>query len=335
MDIRDDSPQVGPADVDEDALRERGVALVELITELGVRLDDSSAEDAPRGGWRVLRRYATGAAVIGAPAEPEGRAWRVAHVGAHPESVVMVQPDPMPLRPSRVERRQGLELRWPTVMTSSPSRDDFVVDIVNTGSARWESDADGFHVVGVFTEPGATRFSFGWVSSSQHKAVPLDPGEYARVGVSINPGAWDNLEAGTYDLHAVLVSLGLRTLHPLTVELTADLLSRKRAARSHTSPVNRRRMLDQQIEQARAQISASQSLDLVFHAVMTANTDDDAITGISRALSVDEQCAASIYHSPLQALSPHSERMGRHLAHLIAERDRVHCPGSPYPFGRT
>ena len=324
MDFTDDSPQVGQADVDGNALGERGVALVELITELGVTLDDSSAFDAPRDGWRVLRRYQTGAVLIGAPLESMGRAWRVAHVDARAGSLVMVQPEPMPLRSSRAVRRAGLELRWPTVMTSSPSRGDFVVDIVNTGSARWESDADAFYVVGAFTDPRSTDFSFGWMASSQQKAVPLDPGEYARVAVSISSGTWNTIEAGTYDLHAVLVSLGLRTLKPLSVELTADLISQKQAAHPRTTPANRRRMLDHQIEQVRAQISASHSLDRVVQAVVSAQTDDDTIAGISNVLNVDEQYAASIYHSPLQALSPNSGRRDQHLTHLIAERDRVH-----------
>jgi hypothetical protein len=83
-------------------------------------------------------------------------------------------------------------------------------------------------------------------------------------------------------------------------------------------------MLDHQIEQVRAQISASHSLDRVVQAVVSAQTDDDAIAGISNVLNVDEQYAASIYHSPLQALSPNSGRRDQHLTHLIAERDRVH-----------
>jgi hypothetical protein len=201
---------------------------------------------------------------------------------------------------------------------------DFVVDIVNTGPARWESDTDGFYVVGAFTDLGSTDFSFGWVDSSQHKAVPLDPGEYARVAVSINPGTWATMGAGTHDLHAVLVSLGLRTSTPLSVVITTDLISQKQAARSHTSPASRRRMLDQQIEQVHTQVSASHSLDRVVQAVMSAQTDDDAIARISHVLNVDEQGAASVYHSPLQALSPNSGRRDQHLAHLIAARDRVH-----------
>jgi hypothetical protein len=324
MDFTDDSPQLGQADVNRDALAERGVPLAELIAELGATLDDSSAEYAPRDGWRVISRYPTGAVLIGAPVDPGDGVWRVAHVEARAGSVVMVQPEPMPLRPSRAARRRGLELRWPTVMTSSPSRGDFVVDIVNTGSARWESDTEGFYVAGAFTDPGSTDFSFGWMATNQHKAVPLDPGEYARVAVSINPGTWTTMEAGTHDLHAVLVSLGLRTLKPLSVEITTDLISQKQAARTHPSPASRRRMLDQQIEQVHTQASASHSLDRVVQAVMSAQTDDDAIARISHLLAVDEQRAASVYHSPLQALSPNSGRRDQHLAHLIAERDRVH-----------
>lgn len=59
-------------------------------------------------------------------------------------------------------------------------------------------------------------------------------------------------------------------------------------------------------------------------AVMSAQTYDDAIAGISRALGVDEQRAASVYRSPLGDLSPNSGRRDQHLQHLIDTRDRVH-----------
>jgi hypothetical protein len=324
MDLSDDAPQVGPADVDRDALGERGIPLTALIAELGVELDASSASDAPPDGWRVLKRYPSGALVIGAPADRFGSTWRVAHVEAHAAgSVTIVQPDPMPLRPSRAERRRGLQLRWPALMTSGSAPDDFVVDIVNTSPARWQPDGDGFNVVGVFTDSGSTDVSFGWATSSQQKSVPLDPGEYARVPVSINPGVWSTLEPGTYDLHAVLVSLGLRTVQPLSIDLSAEAISRnqKRGTRPLASPASRRRMLDQEVERIQAQIRASHSLDRVVDAVMTAETDDDAIADIGRVLRVDANLAASIYHSALRDLSPHSNHRDRRLEQLIAERD--------------
>ncbi len=308
MDFSEDAPQVGPADVDPHALGEPGVSLVALIAEL-VSLDTSSASDAPPDGWRVLKRYQSGAPVIGAPMDPHGTLWRVAHVEAQRTgSVTTVQPEPMPRRPSRADRRRGLQLRWPALMTSGPSTGDYVVDVVNTGPARWESDVDGFYVVGVFTAPGSTDFSFGWMTSSQQKAVPLDPGEYARVSVSINAGVWSSLEPGKYDLHAVLVSLGLRTVQPLSVELSGQTISenRKRNTRPASSPATRRRMLDQQIEHVRAQTYASHSLDRVVSAVMAAESDDDATVGIGRALDVNAKLAASIYHSALRELRPNS-----------------------------
>lgn len=299
---------------------------MKLVAELGVSLDTSSASDAPPDGWRVLKRFDSGALVIGAPVNSGGTSWRVAHVEPqHASSVATVQPEPMPLRPSRAVRRRGLELRWPALMTSDPPTADFVVDIVNTGRARWASDLDGFYVVGVFTAPGSTDFSFGWMTSSQQNAVPLDPGEYARVPVSINAGVWNTLEPGTHDLHAVLVSLGLRTAEPLSVELTSNTIAeiRKRNRRPTSSPSTQRRMLEQQIQQIHAQVSASKSLDRVALAVMAAHTDDDAISSISRLVSIDERVASSIYHSALRDLRPNNVQRDQRLQQLISEVDTL------------
>jgi hypothetical protein len=324
MDLSDDAPMVGPADVDRAALAERGVSLVKLIAALGVRLDRSSATDAPADGWRVLKRYQSGAMVIGAPTDPTAAVWRVAHLDApNVGAVVVVQPDPMPLRPSRAERRRGLELRWPTVVTDIPAPSGYFIDIVNTGIARWESDADGFYVVGAFTDVGSTAFSFGWIESSQHRPVPLDPGEYARVPVSIIPGTWNSLEPGTYDLQAVLVSLGLRTTRPLQIEVSAELVAQRRQqnARSHSSPERRRRALDQQIARVRAQIAASDSFDRVVDAVATSQSDDDAIARIGHILRLDEDLARSIYHSSLSELHPgRGAPREKHLEQLTQQR---------------
>lgn len=324
MDFSDGDPQLGSADVDRDALGEHGVALTEVIAELGVALDPLSAVDAPKEGWRVLKRHQSGAILIGAPADPSGSVWRVAHVDARRAgSVTTVHPDPMPLRPSRAERRRGLELRWPALMSSGPPTGDFVVDIVNTGTARWESAEDGFHVVGFFTTSEASAVTFGWMESSQHKAVPLDPGEYARVRVSINAGAWNALEPGAYELHAVLVSLDLHTTHPLSVRLSAETIARHRKlnARPTSHTAHHRRILDQQIAQLEAQTSASHVLDRIAAAVLAADTNDGAIADIGRILSLDERLASAVYHSALRELGPDRARRDEQLARLIAERD--------------
>ncbi|WP_341994643.1 hypothetical protein MRBLWH7_002345 [Microbacterium sp. LWH7-1.2] len=324
MDFSDDAPQLGLADVDREALAGRGIALTELTAELGVALDASSAGDAPTDGWRVLKSYQSGAMVIGAPVDPSGDMWRVAHVEARVAgSLTIVQPDPLPLRPSRAERRRGLELRWPALMSSEPPSQDFVVDILNTGSTRWGSAADGFYVAGAFTSQGGTDFAFGWMGSDQYKSVPLDPGEYARVSVSINPGVWNTLEPGVYELHAVLVSLGLRTADPLRVQLSAETIARnrKRSARPSSSAAHRRRMLDQQTAHVQAQSSARDALDRLAAAVLAAEADPDAIASISRILGVDEKLATAVYHSTLRDLGPDSDRRDKQLARLIAERD--------------
>ena len=132
---------------------------------------------------------------------------------------------------------------------------------------------------------------------------------------------WSALEPGAHDLHAVLVSLGLRTVEPLSVELSSETISgnRERATRPTSSPATRRRMLDQQIEHIRAQITASRSLDRVANAVMAAQTDDDAIASIGHVLHVDERLAASIYHSALRDLRPSNMHRDQRLQELIAE----------------
>jgi hypothetical protein len=174
------------------------------------------------------------------------------------------------------------------------------------------------------SQPGtASSVNFGYVAASQHKAVPLDPGEYARVAVSINPGVWDTLEPGTYALHAVLVSLGVRTTAPLTVEVSPEVIARhrKRSARPSSHPADRRQVREQQIERLRAQRSASHALDRIAAAVMAAKTDDEAVAEIGHVLGVDEKHSAAVYESTLRDLRPDDARRDERLEQLIAQRD--------------
>ena len=111
---------------------------------------------------------------------------------------------------------------------ASAAGGEFAVDIVNTGDTRWRPDGDGFLVVGTFTAPGVADAGFGWAALGQGRAVPLDPGEYARVPVSIDGAAWKQLKPGPHDLRALLVDLGLTSVTPLRVDLDAETIARRR-----------------------------------------------------------------------------------------------------------
>ena len=83
MDLSDDDPQLGPADVDRAALQQPGVVLHALATEIGARVDEASAAGAPSDGWRVLKRHQSGQILIGAPVDAEATEWRVEIGRAH------------------------------------------------------------------------------------------------------------------------------------------------------------------------------------------------------------------------------------------------------------
>jgi hypothetical protein len=227
MDSFDDSPQLGRVEVDRDALDGAGASLAAVAEELGVSVDAASAEGAPAEGWRVLRRHPSGSVLVGAPGDTERSAWRVAQAQPGAAGTALrVHPDVLKLRPSRAERRRGLAVSWPSVIGAGGG--PYAVDVTNLGEAPWIPDGDSFHAVGAFSEPGQADFTVGWATTGQESAVPLGPGDYARVPVRINLGTWTRLEPGSYDLHAVLVDLGLRTPEPLRVTLTAETIAAQR-----------------------------------------------------------------------------------------------------------
>lgn len=301
----DDHPRLGHWPIEPARLAEPGVSLAELAAQLGVPVDAESAEDAPLIGWRELNRSANGAVLLGAPVDAAAQGWRVAQVQVDvPDALVHVHPDPLALRPSRAERLRGLELRWPEIMLARTAPDDFVIDIVNAGSALWVPGDDSFLVVGVFTDPGETGFSFGWSGSSERPGTPLGPGEYMRTRLDINAGTWDGLRPGTHDLHAVLAGLGLRTAQPLEVTLTRDQIDRHRQrspSRAH-KPENRRRMYEAEIRRLHATMSISRSLTAVADILATAVTDQDAESRLAALLGGDIESARIIYRSQLQNL---------------------------------
>lgn len=302
MEPADESPQLGDTDVDRETLAAGGVAIAALANELGVEVDEQSTIGAPVDGWRVLKSHTGGSILIGAPTNGGRMSWRVAHVQSKADTTIRVHPDVMTLRASRSERRRGLTLRWPQMMTTGEVADGFFIDIVNAGDTRWVPDGDGFQVVAVLTEPGVTKFSFGWVSSGQQRAVPLDPGDYARVPVSINPAIWAELETGEHDVHAILPGLGLRAERPLRLDVSAEQIVRHRSLspRHGVDPKERRRLIDTQIGQTRATIAAGASLVGIAEAIATAETDSEAVAHIALLLDCGDAEAQSIYNSPLR-----------------------------------
>ncbi|WP_194421739.1 hypothetical protein [Microbacterium abyssi] len=328
MEPTDESPQLGDADVDREALAADGADLAALAEELGVQIDEQSAQGAPVDRWRVVKHHhSAGSILLGAPTDLENKSWRVAYVQTRAaDAMIRVHPDVMPLRASRSERRRGLMLRWPETMTTRQVADDFFIDIVNAGHSRWIPDGDGFQAVGVFTEPGVTAFSFGWASSGGHRAVPLDPGDYARVPVTVNSATWATLEPGEHDLHAILTGLDLRTDRPLRLDVSAEQIARHRALspRHSLQPTERRRMIDAQITQTRAMITAGASLTRIAEAIATAETDREAVTRITQLLDCGEDGAQSIYDSPLRELrAGNAPSLESRIAELTRLRDAL------------
>ncbi|HXH36061.1 MAG TPA: hypothetical protein VNJ54_16905 [Plantibacter sp.] len=340
MDSMDDRPQIGRADIDRESLSEPGTTLTALIEALGFELDLASSEGAPDNGWRVLRRQVDDTFILGAPVSEDQKTWRVAlRRSEERSSLVSVHPEPAKLRPSAAERRKGLELRWPGFtddIAGVGDLDDLVVDIVNTSDTMWMPNEDSFDALGVLTEPGVSDFGVSWMSSRRPPAVPLGPDEYARIPVHLDGHAVStHTTPGWYDLHVVIVELGLRTAEPLRVELTAELIARHAARLQRTRPdaAAQRRWLDRRIAGLQAQLTASDSLVDIARAVVEAASDQDAIARIANILGCTTDDAQAIYHAPMQMLSPKSAgRLTRQIRALTSERDDPDGPeGTPRP----
>ncbi|QLD12283.1 hypothetical protein [Microbacterium oleivorans] len=300
MERDDDSPQLGHVTVDRRALDEPGMPLRELAASLGLTVDEDDAADAPGDGWRMLRRDGD-VVMLGTPAASAGD-WHLAQAGlSEPQPMLSVHGDPLRLRPSRAERRWGLELRWPPLMTAD-DRDatDFVVDIVNVGARRWVPDGDSFLVMGGIVTSDEQEFSFAYMDSGMPAAVPLDPGEYARTRVGLGGDVWRGLDPGSYRLRAVLVELGLHA-EPLTITVTAEQIDRARASARRPARVRRdeRRWLEQQIAECRAAIAAREVLPSVAEIVRSEPSSQGAVDRIAELLSCDLDAARGVYQLPL------------------------------------
>ncbi|MDQ1218308.1 hypothetical protein [Microbacterium arborescens] len=331
MNPADDLPQLGSSPVDPAALAEAGVTLEELLTSLGLQLDPyTDAADVPADGWRVLRQ-ADGAAFVGAPDPAREGMWFAGQgYPATPERGLHPHDEPIPLRPSPAERRAGLVMRWPSIVAADETATDFAVDIVNTGTERWMPTGDDFQTMGAFTRARDESYSFGYMLSGTPAAVPLEPGDYARVAVGLSRDIWHELEPGTVWLHAHSPGLGLHP-EPLRIELTRERieLGRARTPRrdSRRGRAATRRMLTERIAAARAARAARPSLVAIAEVVADAESDAEIVERLAALLGCPADDASRIYHSPLSHLGPNEHgRMAAEIAQheaTLAGLDRV------------
>ncbi|WP_104163211.1 hypothetical protein [Cryobacterium sp. N22] len=225
MEPLDERPQIGMIAVETSVLAQNGIELDVMLTELNVELRGAMPTDTPRLGWRVLTSVNGEVATIGAPTDDDGQWWRLGQIrpsqGEPGPRLLALHPTLQRRRPSIRDRAGGLSLRWPAVTREAPDLDLLAIDIVNAGGERWLPQGDSFMVFAALRQPGgpAPGVYFGYVAG-QYPALPLDPGEYARVRVVIDAGQWDDAHAGPYEVHAFLVDLGLRGADVLPVELT-------------------------------------------------------------------------------------------------------------------
>lgn len=316
----DEWPQIGRTEVEPGSLDGPGRALADLLAELDIDIDESTRDEVPAGGWRVVRRHAGDAVLFAAPATAAPDLWHVGSATPGASRTLHVSPEPEKLRASRAERGRGLVLRWASHMFDAATPDDFIVDVVNDGGTTWWPDGDSFHVVGVFTEPGQSTFSFGWAGMHRDGGVPLRPGEYARVRVDINSGTWTELTPGTYDVQAILVDLGLRADPPLTVTLTKEAIAARQQRHPHRrSARDERRMIEVDLQRLHAITLAADSLDTVLAAVRDTESADEAATALMTALDCDHDIARLIVSSPLSEFNAAGRER---TAQRIAEAQR-------------
>jgi hypothetical protein len=123
-------------------------------------------------------------------------------------------------------RRNGLSLRWPDDHHPKLHSRDLSILIVNESDTEWTpTEGDNFYATGLLLPPGnetigASSFSYAYIGGAA-PGKPLRPGEYVRVPVHLPQEDWDAAGPGIHKVHAVLVSLDVRTSEPALLERTA------------------------------------------------------------------------------------------------------------------
>jgi hypothetical protein len=226
----DERPQIGTLKVIPGSLDLDGVSLEAILREISVELTEEPPTDTPRHGWRVLDSRDGEVTFIGAPVDDDREWWRIGWIergrGRTTADSLRMYPLLQPRRPSARERAGGLVLRWPEVTRSAPDLDLLAIDIVNTGAERWLPQGDSFVVFATLQHPGMppASSSYAYVGG-QNPALPLDPGEYARVSVMIDSSQWEHAHPGRYEVHPVLVDLEVHGTDPLDVDVTERNIS--------------------------------------------------------------------------------------------------------------
>jgi hypothetical protein len=316
-----DQPRIGPLSVAADALRTPGSSLSALLDELGAALS-GSLQGAPTEGWRVLRA-ATGYTSIGAPIDSDVTRWRVANVptpaGAGPATAT-IHPEEFPLRPSAAERSRGLELRWPAIAADEAARGLFVVDLVNRGDDTWRpQDGESLFVHGHLRAPDAEpgSLAFGWMSGGTPQ-IPLAAGEYARLTVAVGHDQFDDRMPGVYELHAGMPELALHTATPLLVDVTAELIERKRRPRSDDDARHREFLRAERERLHRVTEAAGRLVELAGIVASTSSLED-AVAAASKLLGAETDDAYDVLGTPLADFSSERIELGEHrLADLDA-----------------
>ena len=245
MEPLDERPQIGRIAVDASALEQDGIDLDAMLAELDVELSGERPTDTPLSGWRVLTTADGVLATIGAPTDDDGQTWRLGQVlrgqGKPIRRLLALHPTSQPRRPSAKARAGGLTLRWPAVTREAPDLDLLAIDVVNTGGERWFPQGDSFMVFAALRQPDGPPpgVHFGYIAG-QCPALPLEPGEYARVRVVVDAGQWNNTHSGPNEVHAFLVDLGLRGADALHVELTDQDIERHLPRRPSPPPPSSR-----------------------------------------------------------------------------------------------
>lgn len=196
--------------------------------------------------------------------------------------------------PSDPERSRGLVLRWAGPSATRPDVEHLAVDLVNVGDERWTPlEEERLVAAGFLLAAGDEREAFGFAFfGSQGTAVPLDPGDYMRLPVSIGSSEWARAEPGPAHVRAVLPALSLWTTEPLRVDLTVGAISRHRPTdRPSTDPQDEgRRTLDV----LSALLAARDRWARVTDEALAADSDDEAVARVAALLGCDDASARTV-----------------------------------------
>jgi hypothetical protein len=221
--------QLGYVEVDPATLAGPGGGLDGLLAGSVVDNEPESwPEGFPADGWRVIYtkngrgRGSAGLVEVFAAPLPEfdgGFAMVSLALGRRDGKLrVGCDPGPVPVRPGKASRRQGLRLEWrqPVLRADAGQPLELTVDLVNRSWRRWHNVADDSTVVvGWLLDPEGNRvrenghFHFG--VGRRELLRCLGPGRHQELSVRILTPEIQTVPLGTYGLEAMLADLNLRS----------------------------------------------------------------------------------------------------------------------------